>query len=180
MKNVARKTAVLFWVFFCCFTPNASSSPIFNPPQNAIGFSYKIEKNGEDKKYTRESMIFTYQEWKKIKEIPNPPRNDEEIKSKLIAQIKIIPKIILITDHPDKAYGLLTEEEKKYYELEMHMFDVEDAPIYRVQIMQRYNLNFSPEEFKKNIGVKILWFLDRHYGYKYSQEQAEKDKKHTR
>lgn len=134
----------------------------------------ELEKIREDSIYTRESTIFSYEEYKSLRQVPDQPKNDKDLKTLVESQIKLRPKLVSIIKNPKKAYELLTEKEKTYYKLELHLLDPEDAPIDCMLINQRYNLKFTAEQFKRSEGAKILWFLDRHYGYRYSDEKTKK------
>ena len=129
--------------------------------------------------YTRESMIFSYEEYKELKKIPDPPKTDEELYKLRNIQNKLRKKIKLILKNPEKAFSFLTDKEKESYELELHMFDREDIPIYCAELNIRYNLmNFelTPEQFKTSLGPKILWFLDEYYGYMHTDKNAGRKK----
>lgn len=160
---------------------DSHSFPLFNSSPAAVEFQLPdlkkdYEKIREESKYARESMIFSYEEWKELKETPNPPNNTEELENLIQLQMKLIPKISSIIKNPQKAYEFLTNKEKIYYESELNMLDAEEKIIAPNQLNQTYSLHFTPETFDNYPGAKLIWFLDRHYSYRYSDEKAKNEK----
>ena len=157
---------------------SVDASPKFNPavlnPFKQEDLQKELERAREEMKYAKESMIFSYEEWKAAKEEPKFLMSEEEIKAFLQAQIRLRKKARLIILESDIAYSFFTKNERDDYESELKMLE----PIYdKVEINQKYGLDFTTEQFQKSLGAKILWYLEREYGYRYSDEQANKQKK---
>ncbi len=155
---------------------DASPSPHYNAskPLRMENLQREIEAIREEIKHARKRMIFSYEEWKAVKEAPESPKNIKEIIRKAIAKSNLRNKAILIIKNSDDAYQLLTKEEVDSYKGELKMMI--DPASDRKDINKNYDLNLSPEEFQAK-GAKLLWFLDREYNYRYSDEKARQKNK---
>jgi hypothetical protein len=115
----------------------------------------------------RYQVIFSYEEWQIINEKLNSNESKDKFMKQGIVRFNLQDRLRIILTEPEKVLECLTEEEKKLYKVELSMLDPLEACR---SINQRYQLNLSPSQFQTE-GVKLLWFLDRCYSYRESQEK---------
>lgn len=115
----------------------------------------------------RYQVIFSYEEWKIMNEELDPEADKNKFLKQGLVRFNLQDRLRIILTEPEKVLECLTEQEKDLYKVELSMLNPLEASI---DINQRYQLNLSPSQFQTE-GVKLLWFLDRCYSYRESQEK---------
>jgi len=122
----------------------------------------------------REETLLSYEEWKAYETKPEYPRTEKDIEVCIKTDQAVKTKVLRMIENGQRTFFLLTKKEKESLESEFHLFEPGDIADFNA----KYNLRFSYEQFKRNSGAQVLWWLDREYSYKYTEEkQKAKTKK---
>ncbi len=115
----------------------------------------------------RYQVIFSYEEWQIINEKLSPDENESKFRKQALVRFSMQDRLKIILTEPEKVLGCLTQQERELYQAELSMLN---PAIDRRQINEKYNLKLNSVQFQTD-GAKLLWFLDRYYSYRKSQEK---------
>lgn len=133
---------------------------------------YDINKK-QRKPFSRESMFFSYEEWKVTREPLRPNADSQERIRYDITRDKVREKALNIIRYPDEALKLMTPTEKELFQYELKLSD----PFFDCMDLNKYyNLHIPLEDFKASLGIKIFWYFDRMMSY-YNTDLKEYEKR---